>query len=118
MQNKSTIWIPFQGAFYHAFITQKLAALPAQPSAIAETILRTQCVQRAFSQFVRQSLLPFEAECPTCHKAKEARLAIEAPCPQVLLIRFSWSTTFPTSEKDLTFCGIPETVEVWGRRDG
>lgn len=110
VQNKSTIWIPFQGVFYHAFITQKLAALPVQPSSIADALLREQCVQRTFSQFVRQSLLPFQTECPTCHKARETQLVIETPYPQVLLIRFSWSTTFPTSEKDLTFCGIPETV--------
>lgn len=116
-QSKSTIWIPFQGTFYHSFIYQKLASLPPQPSAIAEENARSQCIQRSFSHYMRQSLLPFQAECPNCHKVKNASFVLEAPYPQVLLIRFSWSTTFPTNEKNLTFCGIPELVMLDASHD-
>lgn len=55
-------------------------------------------------------LLPYDRTCPDCQQRREASLTLESPPPKVLLVRYSWSISFPANEKDVTFCGVPEIV--------
>ena len=70
-----------------------------------------------FTQFLRRMLLPYDRDCPDCQQRREASLTLVMPPPKVLLIRYSWSISFPVNEKDLTFCGVPEMVGERERDD-
>lgn len=81
-----------------------------QPSKAAKQVATELAVQQTFSRFIKQSLLPYKKQCLKCRMDMIPEFQLEEEFPQVLLIRFSWSTSFPMNETDLTFCGIPEKV--------
>ena len=94
----------------------RLASLPLQPSIAAQRSVRELCIRQCFTQFLRRMLLPYDRDCPNCQQRREASLTLVMPPPKVLLIRYSWSISFPVNEKDLTFCGVPEMVGKKGAR--
>lgn len=93
-------------------IQQKLASFKSQPSLAARQVATEKTIQQAFSHFIRQSLIPYQRICSQCNELQVQEFQFEDGIPQVLLIRFSWATSFPMNEKDLTFCGIPEKVGI------
>lgn len=111
---KSSLWLSVPGYSYFLFIRQRLAALPKQPSLEAQRRVEEAKIPVFFTEFLKRSLLPYAKPCPDCHSLKETVIQLEEPLPKALLVRVTWSVSFPSGEKTLTFYGIPERFNLAG----
>ena len=109
---KSSLWLCVPGYSYFLFIRQQLASLPKQPSNDAQRRVEEAKIPAFFAEFLRRSLLPYAKPCPDCRQSRETLLQLEPPLPRALLLRVTWSLSFPSGEKALTFYGVPERFDL------